>query len=38
VFMMIGVGLCIPVIFTYQTFAYWVFRGKLSTGKEVAGK
>jgi len=38
VFMMIGVGLCIPVIFTYQTFAHWVFRGKLSTGKEVAGK
>ncbi|HTU29442.1 MAG TPA: cytochrome d ubiquinol oxidase subunit II [Solirubrobacteraceae bacterium] len=27
-FLTIGVGLIIPVILTYQTFGYWVFRGK----------
>jgi cytochrome bd ubiquinol oxidase subunit II len=33
-FLMIGVGACIPVILTYQAYAYWVFRGKLNTGQE----
>jgi cytochrome bd-type quinol oxidase subunit 2 len=31
---MIGVGVCIPIILTYQAYAYWVFRGKLNTGQE----
>jgi cytochrome bd ubiquinol oxidase subunit II len=30
-FLMIGVGSCIPIILTYQTYSYWVFRGKLTT-------
>jgi cytochrome d ubiquinol oxidase subunit II len=29
-FLMIGVGACIPIILTYQAYAYWVFRGKLT--------
>jgi cytochrome d ubiquinol oxidase subunit II len=28
VFLMIGVGLFVPIILTYQAFGYWVFRGK----------
>jgi cytochrome bd ubiquinol oxidase subunit II len=28
-FLMIGVGVVIPTILTYQTYGYWVFRGKL---------
>jgi cytochrome d ubiquinol oxidase subunit II len=35
-FLMIGVGACIPVILTYQAYAYWVFRGKLNTGQEAS--
>ena len=34
-FLMIGVGLFIPIILTYQTYGYWVFRGKLRTREEV---
>ena len=33
-FLIIGVGACIPVIFTYQAYAYWVFRGKLTVRQE----
>ena len=35
-FLMIGVGLFIPIVLTYQTYGYWVFRGKLDTQQEVA--
>ena len=34
-FLIIGVGLVIPVILTYQAFGYWVFRGKIHSKKEV---
>jgi cytochrome d ubiquinol oxidase subunit II len=37
-FLTIGVGLFIPIIFTYQTYGYWVFRGKLHTQQEVAAR
>ena len=37
-FLMIGVGLFIPIILTYQTYGYWVFRGKLHTRQEVAAQ
>jgi cytochrome d ubiquinol oxidase subunit II len=33
-FLMIGVGVAIPIILTYQTYGYWVFRGKLSRKQE----
>jgi cytochrome d ubiquinol oxidase subunit II len=33
-FVMIGVGVVIPIILTYQAFGYWVFRGKLTPGHE----
>ena len=33
-FLMIGVGLAIPIILTYQTYGYWVFRGKLTRKQE----
>jgi cytochrome d ubiquinol oxidase subunit II len=33
-FLIIGVGVCIPVILTYQAYAYWVFRGKLTVKQE----
>jgi cytochrome bd ubiquinol oxidase subunit II len=33
-FLMVGVGLVIPVIFTYQAYGYWVFRGKLNRKQE----
>jgi len=33
-FLMIGVGVCIPIILTYQAYAYWVFRGKLNARQE----
>jgi cytochrome bd ubiquinol oxidase subunit II len=29
-FVMVGVGVVIPIILTYQAFGYWVFRGKLT--------
>jgi cytochrome bd ubiquinol oxidase subunit II len=34
-FLMVGVGLFIPIILTYQSYGYWVFRGKLHTRQEV---
>jgi cytochrome d ubiquinol oxidase subunit II len=33
-FLMIGVGLVIPIILTYQAYGYWVFRGKLDVDRE----
>jgi cytochrome bd ubiquinol oxidase subunit II len=33
-FLMVGVGLVIPVVLTYQAFGYWVFRGKLTRKQE----
>ncbi len=33
-FLMIGVGTVIPIILTYQTYGYWVFRGKLNRHEE----
>jgi cytochrome d ubiquinol oxidase subunit II len=33
-FLMIGVGVVIPVVLTYQAFGYWVFRGKLTRKQE----
>ena len=27
-FLLVGVGLCIPIILIYNAYAYWVFRGK----------
>lgn len=35
VFAIVGAGIFIPIILTYQSFAYWVFRGKLRVPKEV---
>jgi cytochrome d ubiquinol oxidase subunit II len=35
-FLMIGVGVCIPIILTYQAYAYWVFREKLYVKQETA--
>lgn len=34
-FLMIGVGLFIPIILAYQSYGYWVFRGKPQTAQEV---
>jgi cytochrome bd ubiquinol oxidase subunit II len=34
-FLMIGVGVFVPVILTYQTYGYVVFRGKVAAGEEV---
>jgi cytochrome bd ubiquinol oxidase subunit II len=33
-FLMIGVGVVIPIILTYQAYGYWVFRGKLNVKQE----
>jgi cytochrome bd ubiquinol oxidase subunit II len=33
-FLTIGVGVCIPIILTYQAYAYWVFRGKSTVKQE----
>jgi cytochrome d ubiquinol oxidase subunit II len=33
-FLTIGVGACIPVILTYQAYAYWIFRGKSTVKQE----
>jgi cytochrome d ubiquinol oxidase subunit II len=33
-FVIVGVGLVIPIILTYQAFGYWVFRGKLTPKHE----
>jgi cytochrome bd ubiquinol oxidase subunit II len=33
-FLIIGVGVCIPIILTYQAYAYWVFRGKVTVKQE----
>jgi cytochrome d ubiquinol oxidase subunit II len=37
-FLTIGVSLFIPIILTYQSYGYWVFRGKLHTQEEVAAR
>jgi len=34
VFLMIGVGVVIPIVLTYQAYGYWVFRGKLTRHQE----
>ena len=31
VFMLVGASVLIPVILAYTGYAYWVFRGKVST-------
>jgi cytochrome bd ubiquinol oxidase subunit II len=33
-FLTITVGCCIPIILTYQAYAYWVFRGKVTVKQE----
>ena len=33
-FLTIGVGVVIPIILTYQTYGYWVFRGKFTPEPE----
>jgi len=33
-FLMVGVGVVIPIILTYQAYGYWVFRGKLDRNRE----
>jgi cytochrome d ubiquinol oxidase subunit II len=33
-FLMVGVGVVIPIILTYQAYGYWVFRGKLNRHEE----
>ncbi|MEO9601653.1 cytochrome d ubiquinol oxidase subunit II [Parasphingorhabdus sp.] len=32
IFMLVGVGLTLPLILGYTAWAYWVFRGKVGTG------
>jgi cytochrome bd ubiquinol oxidase subunit II len=34
-FLTIGVGVFIPIILAYQTYGYWVFRGRPAAGQEV---
>jgi cytochrome d ubiquinol oxidase subunit II len=34
-FEVIAVGVIIPIVLTYQTYAYWVFRGKVNVKHEV---
>ncbi len=29
IFMLVGVGIMVPVILAYTGYAYWVFRGKV---------
>jgi cytochrome bd ubiquinol oxidase subunit II len=36
-FLLIGVGLSMPAIFAYNAYAYWAFRGKLTTTDEEVG-
>jgi len=33
-FLMVGVGVAIPIILTYQAYGYWIFRGKLTRDQE----
>jgi cytochrome bd ubiquinol oxidase subunit II len=33
-FLMIGLGVFVPIILTYQTYGYIVFRGKVAAGRE----
>jgi len=33
-FLIIGVGVVIPIVLTYQAFGYWVFRGKTNANQE----
>lgn len=35
-FLMVGVGIFIPIILTYQTYGYWVFRGKVDAREEAS--
>lgn len=37
-FLIVGVGIFIPIILAYQSYGYWVFRGRLSSRQEVAAK
>jgi cytochrome d ubiquinol oxidase subunit II len=37
-FLYVGAGISIPIILTYQAFAYWVFRGKLPVSEEVVAR
>jgi cytochrome bd-type quinol oxidase subunit 2 len=32
----VGVGAVIPLILAYQTFGYWVFRGKFTLEQEAS--
>ena len=38
VFLLVGVGMFVPVVLTYQAFAYWVFRGKVSIQQETTSE
>ncbi len=33
-FMTVALGVLIPIILTYQAYAYWVFRGKVDVKRE----
>jgi cytochrome d ubiquinol oxidase subunit II len=35
-FLMIGVGVVIPIILAYQAYGYWVFRGKLTLERKAS--
>jgi cytochrome bd ubiquinol oxidase subunit II len=37
-FLMIGVGVVIPIILTYQAYAYWVFRGKSNVTQKATSR
>ena len=37
-FLIIGVGIFIPIILTYQSYGYWVFRGKPGAQQEVTAQ
>jgi cytochrome d ubiquinol oxidase subunit II len=36
-FVMIGLGVVVPIILVYQAYGYWVFRGKLPAATEAKG-
>jgi cytochrome d ubiquinol oxidase subunit II len=36
-FVGVGVAIVIPVVLAYQTFAYWVFRGKIGENRRMFG-
>jgi cytochrome d ubiquinol oxidase subunit II len=35
-FLVVGVGVVIPIILTYQAYGYWVFRGKVDSDREAS--